>query len=138
MVEKTPLGSFWPSLHEPFRHLSGRLAEWLSPAAEASSNDTTYSINMELPGVAEKDIKLTVDNGMVSVRGEKRSEREEKGDTWYFSERQFGAFERSFRLPADVDEDAIRADLKDGILTITMPRKARSDKTAKQIEIGKA
>ncbi|KPQ06642.1 MAG: HSP20 family protein [Rhodobacteraceae bacterium HLUCCA12] len=137
MVEKTPLGTFWPALYEPFRQFGGKLAEWVSTASEASSDDKAYSIRMEVPGVAENDIHLTVENGVVSVKGEKKSEREEKGDTWYFSERQFGSFERSFRLPADADEHGVKAALKDGVLTITLPRKAPKGDESRRVKIEK-
>ncbi len=137
MVEKTPLGTFFPSLYEPFRQFGGKLADWVAPAAEASSGDDAYRIAMELPGVAEADIQLTVDNGVVAVKGEKKTEREEKGDTWYFSERQYGSFQRSFRVPADADDTKVSADLKDGVLTITIPRRAKTEKSGKRVKIGK-
>jgi len=138
MVEKNPLGTFWPSLYEPFRQFGGKLADWVSAASEASSTDEAYSIRMELPGVDEDDIHLTVENGTVTVKGEKKSEREEKGDTWYFSERQFGSFERSFRLPADADEGNVNAALKDGVLTVTLPRKGPKESAARRVKIDKA
>ncbi len=137
MVEKTPLGTFWPSLYEPFRQFGGKLADWVAPAAEASSGEDAYRITMELPGVAEDDIRLTVENGVVAVRGEKKTEREEKGDTWYFSERQYGSFQRSFRVPADADEAKVSADLKDGVLTITVPRRAPAEQGGKRVQITK-
>ncbi len=137
MVEKTPLGSFWPSLYEPLRQFGGKLADWIAPLSEASSDETAYRISMELPGVAEDDIHLTVENGLVSVTGEKKIEREEQGETWYFSERQFGSFQRSFRLPADADEGAVSASLKDGVLTVTVPRKAPPEKNPRRVKIGK-
>jgi len=137
MVEKTPLGTFWPSLPESFRQFGGKLAEWVAPASEASSGADAYRITLELPGVAEDDIQLTVENGVVAVKGEKKTERQEKGDTWYFSERQYGAFQRSFRVPADADDAKVSADLKDGVLTITIPRKAPTDKSGKRVKISK-
>jgi HSP20 family protein len=138
MVEKSQIGGFWPSLYEPFRTLSSRVADWVAPASEASSDKDCYRITMELPGVAEGDIKLTVDKGMVVVSGEKKTEREEKGDTWFFSERQFGSFERSFRLPADADEAAVKAELRNGVLTVTVPRKASGSDSARQVKITSA
>ncbi len=137
MVEKNSLTGFWPNFYEPFRSFGTKLADWVAPATEASSDDGAYRIAMELPGVEEKDIQLTVDQGMVTVKGEKKAEREEKGDTWYFSERQFGSFSRSFRLPSDVDEGAVKADLKDGVLTISVPKKKPAESTAKRVKIGK-
>lgn len=124
MVEKSPFESLWPSLYEPFRAFGSRVAEWIAPAAEASAKDGVYRITLELPGVAEQDMHLTVEDGMVTVRGEKKTSREEKGETWYFSERQFGSFSRSFRLPSDADEAGVKADLKQGVLTISVPKKA--------------
>lgn len=137
MVEKNPLGTLWPSLYEPLRQFGSKLADWVAPAAEASSSDEAYSIRIELPGVAEDDIHLSVENGVVSIKGEKKTEREEKGDTWYFSERQYGSFQRSFRLPADADEAAVGAALKDGVLSITIPRKAPKKPEAKRVKINK-
>jgi HSP20 family protein len=123
MVEKSSPSSFWPTLYEPFRMMGTRLADWLTPAAEASQNGDAYRIAVELPGVAEDDINVTVEDGVLQIRGEKKSEREEKGDTWYFSERQFGSFSRSFRLPTDTDAGGIKAEMKDGVLTLTVPKK---------------
>jgi HSP20 family protein len=123
MVEKSMTGSFWPSLYEPFRMMGTRLADWLAPAAEASQNGDAYRIAMELPGVAEENIDVTVEDGVLQIRGEKKSEREESGDTWYFSERQFGSFSRSFRLPSDADTGGVKAEMKDGVLTVTVQKK---------------
>lgn len=134
MVEKSQSG-LWPSLYDPFRTWGQRLTEFLSPASDAKLQDDQYHITLELPGVDEKDMELTVQDGVVTVQGEKRTEREEKGDTWYFSERQFGSFSRSFRLPPDADETALDADLKDGVLTITVPKSEPKAQAAKRIEI---
>lgn len=137
MVESSYGGGFWPSLYDPFRKVGTRLAEWLAPAAEASSDKEAYRIGIELPGVDQADIHLAVDDGLVTVRGEKKTSREEKGDTWYFSERQFGSFSRSFRLPPDADENAVRAEMKDGVLTVTIPRKTPQKSESRRVEINK-
>ncbi len=137
MVEKSQIGALWPSLFDPFRQFGTRVAEWVAPASEASSGEDAYRISLELPGVAEEDIELTAEGGVVTVKGEKKTEREEKGDTWYFSERQYGAFSRSFRLPADADESAVKADLKDGVLTVTVPRKAPATPASRRVPISK-
>ncbi len=138
MVEKTYGSGLWPQMFEPFRQFGAKVADWLTPASEASAGEDTYTITIELPGVEEKDIELTVNDDMVTVKGEKRTSREEKGDTWFFSERQYGAFARSFRLPADADTDRIEADLKDGVLTITVPKSGPKEAAAKTIKIRKA
>lgn len=138
MVEKSHTTGFWPSLADPFRTMGSKLAEWVAPASEASVKDSAYTIRMELPGVAEGDVDLSVHDGVVTVKGEKKSEREEQGETWYFSERQFGSFSRSFRLPPDADEAAVTAELKDGVLTIGVAKKAPAEEPgARKIRIAK-
>jgi HSP20 family protein len=135
MVEKSQNYGLWPQLFDPFRGFGARIADWLSPASDASSDATAYKISVELPGVEEKDVSLTVEEGTLTITGEKKSSREEKGESWYFTERQFGSFTRSFRLPADADQSAVSADLKAGVLTVTVPRKTRAAETARKVEI---
>lgn len=138
MVETNQTAGFWPNLYNPLRTFGTRIAEWLSPASDASSNDDAYRITIELPGVSEKDVSVTAEGGTLVITGEKSSEREDKGDTWYFSERQYGSFRRSFRLPPDADEAAIDAHMKDGVLSIEVPRKKPEGGKAKTIEVRKA
>lgn len=122
MVEKSHSTGLWPSLYDPFRSFGTRVADWFAPASEAATNGDAYTIVMELPGVDEKDIDVSVSDGVVTVKGEKKSSREEKGETWYFSEREYGAFSRSFRLPPDADAATVEADLKDGVLTVNVAK----------------
>ncbi|WP_137701434.1 Hsp20/alpha crystallin family protein [Marimonas lutisalis] len=135
MVEKSHTAGLWPSIYEPLRNFGARVADWLAPASDASSTEDAYRITMELPGVEEKDIDISVNSGVVSVKGEKTAEREEKGETWFFSERQYGAFSRSFRLPEDADDGKVEAHLKDGVLTITVPKRAAESPEAKKVQI---
>ncbi len=124
MVEKSHTTGFWPSLYDPLRGLGAKVADWFAPASEASVGEGGYRIRIELPGVAEKDVRVSVQDGVVTVRGEKQSSREEKGETWYFSEREYGSFSRSFRLPPDADAAAVTADLTDGLLTVSIGKKS--------------
>jgi HSP20 family protein len=137
MVETSHSSGFWPSLYEPFARAGTRLSEWLSPASEASSDKSAYRISVELPGVAEADVTLDVHDGVMTLKGEKREEREEKGDTWYFSERRYGAFSRSFRLPPDADGDKAKAVLKDGVLSVSVPRTS-AEAAKKKVKIDTA
>lgn len=138
MVEKSESGQFWPSFYEPFRAFGHRLSEWLAPATDASSGEDGYVISMELPGVDEEDIQLTVADGVVTVRGEKRTEDTRKGDTWYFSERQYGAFRRSFRMPEDAEAGKVTAEIKDGVLRISVPRSGtKPDDNGRKIAISR-
>lgn len=137
MVEKSHTSGFWPAIYDPLRQMGERVAEWLAPASEAAADDNAYRITVELPGVNEKDIHLSVEDGVVVLTGEKRTEREEKGETWFFSERQYGSFNRSFRLPPDADGDAVDAQIKDGLLTITIPKKTPKKTENAKVEIRK-
>ena len=136
MVESSNAGGLGPSLYQPFARAGARLSEWLTPASEASSDKSAYRISVELPGVSEEDVTLDVHDGLVSLKGEKRAEKEEKGDTWYFRERSYGAFSRAFRLPPDADGDKAAASMKDGVLTITVP-KVPADVGKKTVKISK-
>ncbi|MFO7855308.1 MAG: Hsp20/alpha crystallin family protein [Paracoccaceae bacterium] len=136
MVESTPSTGFWPTLADPLRTAGTRLAEWVSPAAEAKREDDAYSIRMEIPGVKTDDVDVSVHDGVVTVKGEKKLERSEEGDSWFFSERQYGGFQRSFRLPPDAEEDGVKADVNDGVLLIHVPRRTSEDGGARRIPIG--
>lgn len=136
MVEKSQTG-FWPSVYEPMRHFGQRVADWIAPASDASLSGSAYRISIELPGVAEKDIDVSVHDGVVTVKGEKTQEREEQGDTWFFSERQYGAFSRTFRLPADADGERVEAQLKDGVLNLSVPKRSSASGEARKIAVKK-
>lgn len=138
MVEKSQMTGLWPQLYEPLRNFGTRMAEWMAPASDASSDDAAYRITMELPGVEEKDIDLSVNDGLVTVKGEKNTEHEEKGETWFFTERQYGAFSRSFRLPPDADAEKIEAKLKDGVLSLTIPKRETAEPNGRKIDIKRA
>ena len=136
MVEKSQSG-FWPSVYEPMLNFRQRVADWLSPASDASANDDAYHITLELPGVTEDDIDVSVHEGVLTVKGEKTQEREEKGDTWFFSERQYGSFSRTFRLPADADGDRVEAHLKDGVLSLSVPKRKDTGGEARKVAINR-
>lgn len=137
MVETTHTSGGWPSVFEPFRTMGRQVADWFAPASEASVDVASYRVVLELPGVEDKDIDVSVHDGVLTVKGEKKSSREETGETWYFSERQYGAFSRSFRLPPDADAGKVGADLKDGVLTITVAKSAPEAPAARKIAVKK-
>jgi HSP20 family protein len=137
MVEKSHTSGGWPSVFEPFRTMGRQVADWFAPASEAAVTEDSYKVVVELPGVVDKDIDVSVHDGVLTVKGEKTSSREETGETWYFSERQYGAFSRSFRLPPDADERAVTADLKDGVLTVSVAKAGPSSPETRRIEVRK-
>jgi len=88
-----------------------------------------------LPGIDEKDIEVKVANGILSIKGEKQEEKEEKKKDYYLRERNFGSFERSFQVPDGVDTDKIEASFKKGVLTVTLPKKPEAQIAAKKIDV---
>src|SRR5687768_17584905 len=91
------------------------------PQLEIDQHDDQIRVVAELPGVDEKDVELTIEDGVLSLTGEKRSERKDEGG---YSERSYGRFERRIALPTNIDEDKCQADFKNGVLTVTIPRAA--------------
>ncbi|MFQ5624622.1 MAG: Hsp20/alpha crystallin family protein [Paracoccaceae bacterium] len=135
MLDK-PFSTGWmPDLYEPFRSVTSKIADWFAPAAEASDSRQAYEVALELPGVAEKDIEVSLHDGVLTGKGEKRSEQEEKGRSFYFSERSYGAFQRSFRLPADAREDTVMAEMEDGVLKISIEKETPRVSETKRISI---
>ena len=138
MVEKSHTAgatSIWPGLMEPLRGLGERVAEFFAPSADASATDALYEINIELPGVRPEDVHVEIHDNIVTVRGEKHESREESGKTWYFSERSFGAFNRSFRLPPDVVAAEVDAAMNDGVLCLRIPKPNPTARNPRKIEV---
>ena len=138
MVEQTQPAGWWPQLYEPLKGLGEKIADWFAPRSEASSLNDCYEIDLELPGVEAKDIEVSLHDGNLLVKGEKRFSREKKGRNYFFSERQYGAFQRSFRLPSDADKEKVTADFKDGVLMLKVPKAGELQNGAKRIEIRSA
>ena len=94
-------------------------------------------VTAEVPGLEADDIEITLSEGMLTVKGQKRDTREEKGKDYYVSERRYGSFTRSFRVPESVVEDKISAKFDKGVLSITLPKQARRARRAKSIQVAK-
>ena len=135
MVEKTHAHEWFPSLYDPFRNVRQRVADWFSPRSEASAVEHSYEISLELPGVKSDDIDVSVHDNSLLVRGESKSEREEKGRTYFFSERQYGAFQRSFTLPADADSENVDAEFSDGVLHLKIAKHKPTEPPRRKIEV---
>ena len=102
----------------------GSLWNW-NPAVDIYENDNNIVIKAELPGIDKKDLVLDVKDQRLSLKGERTAENEVKEDSYYRRERAYGRFERSFALPAEVDADQIKADYKDGVLKVEIPKPAK-------------
>jgi len=105
------------------------------PAVDVTERDKQYEITAELPGLDEKNIEIKVAGGTLTISGEKTEEKEDKKKNYYMSERRYGSFRRSFRVPDGVDTDKIEASFKKGILTLTLPKTAEAQKQEKKIAI---
>lgn len=106
--------------------------EW-SPSADISENEREYLIRASLPGVKKEDIKVHMQEGMISIGGERKQEKEDKNEKFHRVESVYGSFSRSFGLPDNVKADAVKSEYKDGVLTVHIP-KAEKEK-AKQISV---
>jgi len=138
MVEKlatTGQGGWWPDVAGPLHALGSKIHDFFSPQAEAGATDDAYEIELEIPGVEENDIEIFQSGDVITVKGEKHAARKEEGKTYYFSERVYGAFQRSFRLPGDVDADAIAAVCENGVLKLKLPKRAGTAEKIRRIEI---
>ncbi len=132
--------SFFPDFGFPFasaaRPFAGVDASMLlRPKADLSVSDSEYRLTVEIPGVSERDISLDISGNTLTIRGEKKQEKEEKEKDFYRIERSYGSFQRLLSLPEDVDQSAISAGFKHGVLTVTMPRKEGAKAEVKKIEI---
>ena len=94
-----------------------------------------YEISAELPGIDEKNVEIKVANHMLTIKGEKTEEKEEKKKDYYLSERRFGSFQRSFALPEGVDADKIEANFVKGVFTVKLPKTAEAQKAEKKITV---
>ena len=117
----------------PFRNGNGGFAS--VPAVDVSETDKAYEITAELPGMDEKNVEVKVANGLLTIKGEKQDEKEEKKKDYYRRERSFGSFERSFQVPEGVDADKIEANFKKGVLSVTLPKSAEAQKAEKKIAV---
>jgi HSP20 family protein len=111
------------------------LPEW-TPAADITEDDREYLIKAELPEIRKEDVKVTVENGVLTISGERKFEKEEKKKKYHRVERGYGTFMRSFTLPDDAEAGKIKADFKNGLLTLHLPKTEHAK--PKQIEVNVA
>jgi HSP20 family protein len=118
-----------PSLSRFGEFGGGLTANW--PSIDVKDKDNELLVTAEVPGMTDKDVELFVDNGMLTIRGEKKAEKEERG----YSERFFGKFERQIPIPSGVDEQHCKAEFHDGLLTIHLPKTREAEEARKKIPI---
>ncbi|GIW39822.1 MAG: molecular chaperone [Candidatus Binatia bacterium] len=108
--------------------------EW-APVVDIEETPDEYLIKAEVPGVSRDDVKITVENGVLTLQGERKQEKEEKGRKFHRVERFYGSFLRSFTLPDNVDEEKVRAELKDGVLTVHLPKSEKAKPKAVEVKV---
>ncbi len=116
--------------------LEGSITSAWVPACDVFEDKDSVKIVMEVPGVAPDDVKLQIENNMLSIRGEKRQVAEETAERVHRYERSYGTFERTFSLPTTVDADQIEADVSDGVLTVLLPKAERARPRQIQVKSG--
>jgi HSP20 family protein len=140
LMERSPFREL-ARLEREMGELFDRLPEWpwgertraWAPAVDMVDHQDEIVLRADLPGLEEKDIEVTVEDSTLTIRGERKEEKEEKRENFYYSERSYGAFARTVALPATVDRDKVRATFKKGVLEVHLP-KAR-EAVGKKIEV---
>ena len=122
----------WPELAPSSEPRALRVFDHV-PSVEVKENGKSYTVSVELPGLDEKDVKVLVEDDMLTISGEKKVERTD--DKTQYSERSYGSFTRAFNLPADADRNAISARFAKGVLTLEIPKAANPPAQVKQVDI---
>ena len=132
LTTRKPMGNLF-SLHNEMGRIFGDLfapheggteaeeTAWM-PTVDISETENGYEIRAELPGVSEDDVNVSVTDNVLTVKGEKRQEEETEGKNYHRVERRYGSFQRSFTLPRHIETEAIKAEFKDGVLTLGIPK----------------
>ena len=116
----------------------GEIGWGKAPAVDIVDKGNAYEITAELPGMDESNIDVKFADGTLTIKGEKRDEKEEKKKEYCLSERRYGSFQRSFGVPDGIDADKIEANFKNGVLTVTLPKTPQAQRSEKKIAIKKA
>ena len=111
------------------------VADWV-PSVDVSETDGEYQIKAEIPDVKKEDVKVTVEDGVLTIQGERKQEKEEKGKKFHRVERSYGSFVRSFTLPDLVDEEKVKAEFKDGVLNLQLPKSEKAKPKAIEVTVG--
>lgn len=119
----------------PWRH-----RDWLaeldwSPRVDIGEVDGTYLIKAEIPGIRKEDVKVSIDNGVLTLQGERHDEDESQGLQFHRLERFHGSFSRSFTLPPTVDSEKVKASFADGVLTVSLAKRPGSESNAVQVPV---
>ena len=128
--------NFWRAFDLPMLSGgNGGFADVLAPRIDIRETDKSVEVTAELPGLDEGDVDISVAEGMLTIRGEKKAEREESDQGYVLRERSYGRFERMVALPEGLDLDSAKATFKNGVLTVTIPKTAETQATMRRIPV---
>jgi HSP20 family protein len=108
---------------------------WAAPAVDFAETEKGYEVTAELPGMDEKNVEVKFADGVLTIKGERQEEKEEKKKDYYLHERSFGSFNRALQLPNGIDPDKIEASFTKGVLKVTLPKTAEAHKAEKKIAV---
>jgi HSP20 family protein len=129
------MDTLWDSfLEERPRRRGEEISEWV-PNLDVSATKENIVVKAEVPGMDPKGIDISLENDMLTIKGEKKQEKEEKDENYHFIERSYGSFTRSVRLPREVQSDKIKANYKDGVLKISLPKSEDAKKKEVKIKV---
>ncbi len=111
-----------PNLPRLFMEEEGGIGVEFTPPADIAETEKEYLVRAELPGMKKEDVKVTMTDGLLTVEGDRKQEKEEKTEKLHRVERYYGRFARTFALPDNILPDAVRCDCKDGVLTVHIPK----------------
>jgi len=107
----------------------------LSPTVDVAERPDSYEVTVELPGISEKDVKVSIEGDILTIAGEKKAEKVEDDTNYHISERAYGSFMRQFSLPEDADPEKVTAEFKNGVLKVTLARTKKPKENARRIEV---
>jgi HSP20 family protein len=108
--------------------------DW-APSVDISESSEEFVIKAEIPGVNKDDVKVSIDDGVVSIQGERKQEKEEKDKKFHRVERSYGSFLRTFSLPSNIDDAKVQAQFKDGLLTVRLPKSASAKPKTVEVKV---
>ena len=126
---------FWKDAGRPGLMTHGFTRGEIMPQVDETEDDKAFHVRVELPGMGKDDVDITLNDGRLTIRGEKKREEEDKGKDFYRSERSFGVFRRVLPIPGDVDEKRIEASFEKGVLNILLPKTDEAVKKVKHIPV---
>lgn len=124
----------WPWRPEMEEENLTALADW-APTVDVTEDEKEYVIKADLPGVTKEEVKVTVEDGILTLAGERKSEKEEKGKKFHRVERTYGSFLRTFTLPEGVESAKVEAEFKDGVLKVRLPKSETAKPKAVEVKV---